>query len=141
TVRTDAAGRIAATFTVPEDFGFLHDVALQQGERLFIQAGFSVDMSVTLSPPSGPAGTPIKVEVKGIGWRPLESSWMLLYDNNFTGWISAVKTAGSAKFIIPYSGRTCVHLLLVLLGELHLLFRLMRPVSYGALPPSTSSVL
>jgi hypothetical protein len=23
-------------------------------------------------------GTPIKVEVKGIGWRPLESSWMLL---------------------------------------------------------------
>jgi len=68
-VRSDAAGRLAITFTVPEDFGFLHDVVLQQGERLFIQAGFAVDMSVTLSPESGPAGTPIKVEVKGIGWR------------------------------------------------------------------------
>ena len=106
TVRSDAAGRLAATFTVPEDFGFLHDVVLQQGERLFIQAGFAVDMSVTLSPPSGPVGTPIAVEVKGIGWRPLESSWMLLYDNNFTGWISAVTTAGSATFTIPASGRT-----------------------------------
>ena len=47
TVRTDAAGRLAATFTVPDDFGFLHDVVLQQGERLFVQAGFAVDMTVT----------------------------------------------------------------------------------------------
>jgi hypothetical protein len=104
-VRTDASGKLAATFTVPEDFGFLHDLVLQQGERLFIQAGFGVDMSVALSPPSGPVGTPIKVEIKGIGWRPLESSWMLLYDNNFTGWVSAVTTAGSATFTIPASGR------------------------------------
>src|SRR5438270_156428 len=109
TVRTDAAGRLAATFTVPEDFGFLHDVALQQGERLFIQAGFSVDMSVTLSPQCGPVGTPIKVEVKGIGWRPLESSWMLLYDNNFTGWISAVTTSGSAHLPFPPAdGPACI---------------------------------
>jgi len=56
TVRTDAAGRLAATFTVPEDFGFLHDVALQQGERLFIQAGFSVDMSVTIFAAEWPGG-------------------------------------------------------------------------------------
>jgi hypothetical protein len=105
TVKTDTSGRLAATFTVPEDFGFLHDVVLQQGERLLIQAGFAVDMTIMLSPPSGPVGTPITVEVKGIGWRPLESSWMLLYDNNFTGWISAVTTAGSATFTIPASGR------------------------------------
>jgi hypothetical protein len=86
-VRTDAAGRLAASSTAPEDFGFVHDVVLQQGERLFIQAAFSIEMSVTASPASGPAGTPITVNVKGIGRRPLESSWMLLYDNHFTGWI------------------------------------------------------
>jgi hypothetical protein len=73
-VRSDGAGRLAETFTVPEDFGFQHDVVLQQGERLYNQAGFSIDMSVSLSPPTGPVGTPITVEVKGIGWRPLESS-------------------------------------------------------------------
>ena len=125
-VRSDAAGRLAVTFTVPEDFGFLHDVVLQQGERLFIQAGFAVDMSVTLSPESGPAGTPIKVEVKGIGWRPLESSWTLLYDNNFTGWISAVTTAGSAAFTIPASGRPGLHLLEILHGEFTFPYRNMQ---------------
>src|SRR5215469_2395736 len=125
-VRSDAAGRLAVTFTVPEDFGFFHDVVLQQGERLFIQAGFAVDMSVTLSPESGPVGTPIMVEVKGIGWRPLESSWTLLYDNNFTGWISAVTTAGSAAFTIPASGRPGLHLLEVLHGEFTFPYRNMQ---------------
>ena len=133
-VRTDAAGKIAATFTVPEDFGFLHDVVLQQGERLFIQAGFAVDMSVTSSPPSGPVGTPITVELKGIGWRPLESSWTLLYDNNFTGWISAVTTAGSATFTIPASGRPGLHLLEVLHGEFTFPYRNMQQSPEGDRP-------
>jgi hypothetical protein len=38
-----------------------------------------------LSPTNGRVGTPITVDVKRIGRRPLESSWILLYDNNFTG--------------------------------------------------------
>ncbi len=133
-VRTDAAGKIAATFVVPEDFGFLHDVVLQQGERLFIQAGFAIDMSVTLSPASGPVGTPITVEVKGIGWRPLESSWTLLYDNHFTGWISAVTTAGSATFTIPASGRPGLHLLEVLHGEFTFPYRNMQQSPEGDRP-------
>jgi hypothetical protein len=134
TARTDASGELAVTFTVPEDFGFLHDVVLQQGERLFTQAGFAVDMSVTLSPPSGPVGTPITVEVKGIGWRPLESSWMLLYDNNFTGWISAVTTAGSATFTIPASGRPGVHVIQVLHGEFTFPYRNMQQSPEGDRP-------
>ena len=44
------------------------------------------------------------MEVKGIGWRQLFNSWVLLYDNNFTGWISAVTTGGSAAFTIPATG-------------------------------------
>jgi len=134
TVKTDTSGNLATAFTVPEDFGFLHDVVLQQGERLFIQAGFDIDMSVTLSPLSGPAGTPIKVEVKGIGWRPLESSWMLLYDNSFTGWISAVTTAGSATFTIPASGRPGLHVLEVLHGEFTFPYRNMQQSPEGDRP-------
>jgi hypothetical protein len=133
-VKTDASGTLATTFNVPEDFGFLHDVVLQQGERLFMQAGFAIDMSVTLSPPSGPVGTPITVEVKSIGWRPLESSWMLLYDNNFTGWISAVTTAGSATFTIPASGRPGLHLIEVLHGEFTFPYRNMQQSPEGDRP-------
>jgi hypothetical protein len=126
TVRSDTAGRLTATFTVPDDFGFQHDVVLQQGGRLYNQAGFSIDMSVSVSPETGPVGAPITVELKGIGWRPLESSWMLLYDNHFTGWISAVTTAGSANFTIPASGGPGVHVLEVLHGEFTFPYRNMQ---------------
>ena len=125
-VRSDAAGQFSASFTAPEDFGFSHDIVLQQGDRLFTQVGFSIDMTVTISPESGPVGTPITVDVKGVGWRQLFNSWVLLYDNNFTGWISAVTTGGSAKFTIPATGRPGKHLLEVLHGEFTFPYRNMQ---------------
>jgi hypothetical protein len=125
-VRSDAAGRVTASFAVPEDFGFSHDIVLQQGERLFTQVGFSIDMTVKISPESGPVGTPITVEIKGIGWRQLYNSWVLLYDNNFTGWMSAVTTGGSAKFTIPATGKPGVHLIEILHGEFTFPYRNMQ---------------
>jgi len=116
-LKSDAAGRINASFVTPEDFGFQHDVVLQQGDRLMTQAGYSVDMSVDISPKSGPLGTPITVTVKGIGWRTLYNSWDLMYDNNFTGWMSAVTTHGSATFTIPATGQTGDHVIEVLHGD------------------------
>jgi hypothetical protein len=116
-VKSDAAGRLTATFTTPEDFGFSHDVVLQQAGRLFTQAGFSNDMVVKITPESGPVGTPIHVEVKGIGWRQLFNSWDLLYDNQFTGWMSAVTTAGSADFTIPATGIPGKHIIELVHGE------------------------
>ena len=125
-VRTDQAGRLSANFVVPEDFGFMHDIVLQQSGHLFTQTGFSIDMTVEISPKSGPVGTPIAVEVKGVGWRSLVNSWDLLYDNNFTGWISSVTTHGSARFAIPATGGRGVHILEVLHGELTFPYRNMQ---------------
>src|SRR6266850_1483274 len=124
--KTDQAGRLSAQFVVPEDFGFIHDIILQQGGRLFTQTGFSIDMTIEISPKSGPVGTPITVEVKGIGWRSLFNSWVLLYDNSFTGWMSSVTTGGSATFTIPATGRPGVHILEVLHGELTFPYRNMQ---------------
>jgi hypothetical protein len=125
-VKTDQAGRLSATFVTPEDFGFMHDIVLQQGDHLFTQAGFSIDMTVEISPKSGPVGTPIAVEVRGIGWRPLLNSWDLLYDNNLTGWISSVTAHGSASFVLPATGGPGVHILEVLHGELTFPYRNMQ---------------
>ena len=99
---------------------------LQQGDRLLTQVGFSIDMTVTVSPETGPVGTPVTVEVKGIGWRELFNSWVLLYDNNFTGWISSVTTGGSAKFTIPAIGKPGAHLIEVLHGEFTFAYRNMQ---------------
>jgi len=123
---SNSAGLLTAMFVAPEDFGFVHDIVLQQRDRLLTQAAFSLDMTVKISPESGPPGTPITVEVQGIGWRPLFNSWHLLYDNRFTGWISSVTTHGSAKFVIPATGNPGTHILEILHGEFTFPYRNMQ---------------
>ena len=125
-VKTDQLGRAMATLVAPEDYGFGHDIVVQQGSRLFTQAGFDLDMTVKISPESGPVGTPITVEVKGIGWRHLQNSYTLLYDNNFTGWMSAVTTGGSATFTIPATGKPGLHVLELLHADFTFAYRNMQ---------------
>jgi hypothetical protein len=122
-VKSDANGRFSATFTTPDDFGFQHDIVLQQGSRLMTQVGYSIDMTVDISPKSGPIGTPITVLVKGIGWRSLYNSWDVIYDNNFTGWMSAVTTHGDATFTIPATGNVGDHIIEVQHGALTFPYR------------------
>lgn len=125
-VKTGADGTFTATFDAPDDFGFWHDVTVQQNDRLFTQAAFDVEMTVNISPKSGPVGTPITVDVKGIGWKSLQNSWLLLYDNEFTGWMSSVTNNGSAHFTIPASGKPGTHLLEVLHGGFTFAYRNMQ---------------
>jgi len=116
-VQTDASGALDLSFTVPEEFGFQHDIQLRRGGEIRNKAGFDVDMQVTVTPTSGPAGTPITIEAKGVGWRTYQNSWVLSYDNTFTGWLSAVTTKGYAKAVIPATGSPGVHILTVLHGD------------------------
>ena len=83
----------------------MHDIVVQQGTRLLTQTAFNLDMTARIvGPTSGPIGTPIEVEVQGIGWRELEGSWVLLYDNKYTGFMSAMTTGGTARFNVPATG-------------------------------------
>jgi hypothetical protein len=126
TVTTDSTGRATTTFVAPEDYGFIHDIVVQRGSRLYTQTAFNLEMTVTLSPESGPVGTPITVEVKGVGWRHLQNSYVLLYDNRFTGWISTVTTAGSARFTIPATGRPGVRVIEILHADFTFAYRNMQ---------------
>jgi len=121
--KTDQSGRLSVNFIAPDDYGFMHDIVLQQGSRLFTQVGFNLDMTVEISPKSGPPGTPIKVDVKGIGYRSLYNSWDVIYDNNFTGWMSSVTTKGAASFTIPATGGPGVHVIEIMHGELTFPYR------------------
>jgi hypothetical protein len=111
TVKSDAAGRISASFAAPEDFGFLHDIVIEQHGRLLTQTAFSLDITAKIvGADRGPVGSRIAMEVQGIGWRELEGSWVVLYDNRFTGFISAVTTNGTARFDLPASGHVGLHI-------------------------------
>lgn len=63
-VTTDAAGQFETTFTVPDGFGFIHDVLVMKDGEIQNKAGFNVDMRVSLSPLGGPEGTPITISAK-----------------------------------------------------------------------------
>ena len=69
----DAGGGFSATFEAPVDFGFSHDVTVEQGDRLLNKAAFRLDPRVSISPTSGPLGTPITIRMDGVGWANLEN--------------------------------------------------------------------
>lgn len=110
-VTTDTAGAFLTTFAVPQGFGYGHDVQVVDAAKVIRnKALFDVDMVTTLTPTSGPVGTPITVEVKGIGYESYQNSFQLDYDNKYTGWVSSVTTDGYAKFVIPATGAPGIHI-------------------------------
>ncbi|HZP97798.1 MAG TPA: hypothetical protein VFC31_15885 [Candidatus Limnocylindria bacterium] len=109
---TDATGAFTATFTVPHGFGYSHDVMVVDDAKVIRNKSlFDVDMVTTITPTSGPVGTPITVEVKGIGYQSYQNSFQLDYDNKYTGWVSSVTTDGYARFVIPATGEVGTHII------------------------------
>lgn len=116
-VDTDESGAFETEFTVPEGFGFAHDVAVTDSAGTVLnKALFDVEMEVSISPTEGPPGTPITIEVKGMGWQTLEDTRTVLYDNDYVGFMSAVTTNGVAHAVIPATGAPGPHQLQVLRG-------------------------
>src|SRR5712672_1285764 len=58
TLKSDKSGHIVASFVAPEDFGFEHDIVVQQGNRLRTQTACKLDMTRKLvGAAPGPIGT------------------------------------------------------------------------------------
>ena len=89
-------GRLDATFAIPEDYGGVHDVIATIDGQAVAQNGLEVTESFEMSPLSGPVGTPIELRVKGLGWRAMENTWVVNWDNRGLGFVTAVSTRGSA---------------------------------------------
>lgn len=92
----DAMGRLNARFAIPEDYGGVHDVVALIDGAPVAQGGVEVTQSFEMRPASGPVGTPIELRVKGLGWRTMESTWVVNWDNHLIGFVSAAGTKGSA---------------------------------------------
>ena len=114
---TSSTGSLAASFVVPAGFGFTHDVLVTHADKTWNQADFKVSMSASISPLSGPVGTPIHVTLSGIGFGEYHQDWDLLYDQRLTGWLSAVTTEGTANATIPATGAPGLHELGIYPGD------------------------
>jgi hypothetical protein len=92
----DATGRLEARFVIPEDYGGVHEVIALIDGKPVAQNGINVTQTFELTPASGPVGTPMELKVTGLGWRTMESTWVVNWDNRELGWVSAAGTRGSA---------------------------------------------
>jgi hypothetical protein len=114
--RTDADGRLDALFAIPEDYGGVHEVIATIGGETVAQNGIEVTQSFEMSPSSGRTGTPVELRVKGLGWRMMESTWVVNWDNNAIGWVSAASTRGSAVAHFRAAGPVGDHVVKVYTG-------------------------
>ncbi len=118
TVTADSSGKISYDFTVPEDYGGIHNIyTLSDGEKV-MQAGLNVRTEYFVSPLSGPVGTPINVKVTGIGYAKWEESRMIAYDNQWTGIMNAIMTKGTATATIKATGGVGKHNLRISSGAM-----------------------
>ena len=113
---TGEDGRLAAHFTIPEDYGGVHEVIVSDNGAPLAQGGVEVTQTFEMHPAQGPVGTPIELRVTGLGWRTMESTWVINWDNQEAGWVSATDTHGTAVARIRASGTVGDHQLKVLTG-------------------------
>jgi len=114
---TDAQGSFSTAFTVPDDYGFNHNITLENDGKVLNRLGLSIEPSATIEPLSGPVGTPIIIKMTGVGWQKMENSWTLMYDNKYVGVLTSVTTQGTATAVIPASGKSGKHILKILLAN------------------------
>jgi len=92
----DASGRLTARFAVPEDYGGVHEVIASVDGKPVAQGAINVTQTFTMMPASGAVGTPIELKATGLGWRTMESTWVVNWDNQELGFVSAASARGTA---------------------------------------------
>jgi len=114
--RIGSDGRLSAHFTIPEDYGGVHELVATDAGTPIAQGGIEVGQTFEMRPTEGPVGTPIEIRVKGLGWRTMDSTWVVNWDNQEVGWVSATDTRGSATARLRASGEVGEHQVRVLTG-------------------------
>jgi hypothetical protein len=107
--RTDANGRLEVALAVPEDYGGIHEVLASVDGTPVARGGVEVVQSFSISGTDGPIGSPIEITARGLGWQTMESTWVLLWDNQSTGWVSGVDTRGTATARLRAAGPAGPH--------------------------------
>jgi hypothetical protein len=112
TVQVNPDGTVALPVTIPDDLGGLHSLALKAGDEDIARAYFTTETSiVSISPNSGPVGTPISIHLKGVGWTEYDNIYVVNYDNAYMGYACGFNSQGDVVINFTASGAPGVHLI------------------------------
>ena len=112
-VQTDASGSLSYSTKAPQDFGGVHDIWALVNGVVVGKGGFEIRRYVSITPKSGPIGTPIKITYSGLGASLYQSGGAVNYDNKFAGEFLALWTRGHGQATIIASGRPGMHFISV----------------------------
>lgn len=109
TVTAGPQGQISASFKIPQDWGGVHDIYAVVNGVQEDHGGFMVTRTVSISPTSGPIGTPVHITYNGLGPTLYTGGASLLYDNHYVGEMMANWTRGKAEATIRATGAVGPH--------------------------------
>lgn len=109
TVTTDANGAFKYSTKIPRDFGGVHDIYMVKEGAAIAHGGFQMNPTLSISPKSGPIGTPITVTYTGMGPNLYTGGVSVLWDNSAAGEAMAIWTRGTSVFKIRAAGPVGTH--------------------------------
>ncbi len=66
---------------------------------------------VSMSPMSGPAGTPVTIHLKGVGWTDYDNIYIATYDNGYMGYACGFNSQGDVIVNFTATGSAGIHLI------------------------------
>ena len=64
-----------------------------------------------MEPASGPAGTPITIHLKGVGWTEYDNMYAATYDNAYMGYACGFNSQGDVVITFRAAGEPGIHLI------------------------------
>ena len=98
--------------TIPDDLGGLHALTLKSGDEAVARAHFVVETSIVeMTPRSGPAGTPVTIHLKGVGWTEYDNIYVATYDNAYMGYACGFNSQGDVVINFTAAGEPGAHVI------------------------------
>lgn len=111
TVMTSATGGLTFSTKAPSDFGGVHDIYAVQNGVALAHGGFELLRILSVSPRSGPVGTPITITYTSMGASLYTGGASVLWDNHYAGEMMGNWTRGTASITIRAAGTPGTHII------------------------------